>query len=291
MVSGHDLKRLMKFAEHDEWHECLTAVMDEHFGPILEAGNFEFEDLVELVGAHWHGVLWGCAFEDFLTQKFDVSGENIVDEYLKRRGWRENPPAKAYMKALRHSILSLYEISDVVPGKSMRLRDMLRGGVSVMVIEHSATQSLKQWDRIAARVVEVGGKAIMSGGVLPFSFKACDILFDDLKEALGRKKSAKLENIASEELRDLAPFFVLSWLSDVLESVAFRENPSLSNSDADEIEFHDIRFPFASGGTQKQIAVCLNQLPELRQENAKFWNWLERGMNPKNSVNKNEKGL
>lgn len=31
----------------------------------------------------------GSAFEDFLTQEFDVERGNIVDEYLKRRGRRK----------------------------------------------------------------------------------------------------------------------------------------------------------------------------------------------------------
>ncbi|WP_234890036.1 hypothetical protein [Sinorhizobium medicae] len=30
--------------------------------------------------------LWGCAFEDFLTQDFEIEGGNVVDEYLKSRG-------------------------------------------------------------------------------------------------------------------------------------------------------------------------------------------------------------
>ncbi len=276
MASEHDLKGLMKFTERDEWQDCFGAVMEAHFGAILNAGDIDFEDLVDMVGGHWQGILWGCAFEDFLTLEFDVPGKNIVDEYLRRRAWREKPPAKAYMKALRNSIVSLYEVSDVIPGKSMKLHDLLRGGEPVTVSEHSATQSLKQWDRIAARVVVVRGETIISGGLLPFSFKACDVLFDGLKEGLELKISQKPENLPDEQLQHFAPLFTLSWLSDVLEGAAFRQNPSLLNSDGEPIEFHDMRFPFASGMTQKQIATCLNKLSELERENAKFWNWLER---------------
>jgi len=292
MASEHDLKGLMKFAEREEWHKCFGAVMEAHFGAILDAGDIEFEDIIDLVGGHWQGILWGCAFEDFLTLEFDIPGENIVDEYLKRRGWWEKSPAKEYMKALRGSVLSLYEVSDVMPGKSMKLRDLVRGGEPVTIIEQSATQSLKQWDRIATRVVEIRGKTIMSGGVLPFSFKASDVLFNDLKETLGYKKPDKLENIADEELQHLAPLFTLSWLSGVLESVAFREDPSLSNSEGEAIEFHDMRFPFVSGVTQKQIASRLNELSDLEQEDAKFWNWLERGKKPgKTPAGNNTQGL
>jgi hypothetical protein len=180
------------------------------------------------------------------------------------------------MKALRTSIMSLYEVSGVVPGKSMKLRDLLRNKEPVTVSEFLATQSLKQWDRIAARVVEVQGRKIISGGLLPFSFKACDTLFDNLKEGLELEKSQKPERLSDEALQHLAPLFTLSWLSDVLEGVAFRQNPNLVNSDGEPIEFHDLRFAFASGVIQKQVSAELSKLPELEQENAKFWNWLER---------------
>jgi hypothetical protein len=43
------------------------------------------------------------AFEDFLTREI-VDGRNVVDDYLKRRGWRESASTKAYMRALRDSV-------------------------------------------------------------------------------------------------------------------------------------------------------------------------------------------
>lgn len=127
----------------------------------------EFEDIAEILGDDWAMTLWGCAFEDFLTQ--DFGGGNIVDAYLRRRGWKENAQAKAYMKALRTSIMSLYEVSDIVPGKSLMARDLVRGGEPLAVSEGTATKTLKQWDRIAARIVPVMGKNVFAGGLLPFT--------------------------------------------------------------------------------------------------------------------------
>jgi hypothetical protein len=94
--------------------------------------------------------VWGCAFEDFLTRDFD-DGSNVVDDYLKRRGWKEGASTRAYMAALRTSVMSLYEVSDIVRDTSFRARDLVRGGEPVLISERSATRSLKQWDRIATR--------------------------------------------------------------------------------------------------------------------------------------------
>ena len=116
MAAGHDLKGLMKFLGRDEWHDCFDDVFDEHFGAVLEAADVDFEDLADMLGDDVASTLWGCAFEDFLTRNFEVEGHNIVDEYLRRRGWKESTPTKAYMKALRSSVMSLY---DRVPGRGV----------------------------------------------------------------------------------------------------------------------------------------------------------------------------
>ena len=47
-------------------------------------------------------------------------------------------------------------MSDIVPGTSFRARDLIRAGEPLLISERSATRSLKPWDRIAARVVQVG---------------------------------------------------------------------------------------------------------------------------------------
>jgi hypothetical protein len=62
-----------------------------------------------ILGENWFmTTVWGCAFEDFLTREC-ADGRNIVDDYLKRRGWKEGASARAYMSALRTSVMSLYE--------------------------------------------------------------------------------------------------------------------------------------------------------------------------------------
>lgn len=76
--------------------------------------------------------VWGCAFEDFLTRESD-DGRNIVDDYLKRRGRKEGASARAYIIALRTSVMSLYEVSDIVRDTSFRARDLVRGGEPVLV--------------------------------------------------------------------------------------------------------------------------------------------------------------
>src|SRR3546814_15609343 len=51
----------------------------------------------------------------------------------------------------------------------MTLRDLLRDVAPVTVREHGATQTLVNWDKIAASIVDVNGRHGISGALLPFS--------------------------------------------------------------------------------------------------------------------------
>jgi len=186
----------------------------------------------------------------FLGRQFD--GRTFVDEYLKRRGWNESALAKSYMRGLRDSTMSLYEASAIVPGQSFLARDLIRGGEPGPISERTATRTLKEWDRIAARVVIQGRKRVLAGGLLAFSFDGSERLLANLKDAIiqpphrGRSgKSAENPLISDDALRRMAPLFTATWLSDVLPQALGLSRPTLHNSDGDEVVFHEVRFPFS----------------------------------------------
>ena len=72
--------------------------------------------------------------------------------------------------------MSLYEVSEIVVGQSFLVRDLLRGGEPLRISERTATKSLTTWDRIGARVIELNGKRMIAGGVLPFTHEASEEL-------------------------------------------------------------------------------------------------------------------
>lgn len=108
----------------------------------------------------------------------------------------------------------------------------------------------------------------------PTGSPPADALFDGLRAVLGKGRSKKLPVPTNEELQQVAPLFTLSSLFDSLDRTMRMQQTTSENSDGDAIFFHDVRFPLASGITQKEITAQLKTVPALRQENAKFWNWL-----------------
>ena len=272
MSERNDISGLMNFIGREAiWRDRLQEVVAAHLMPAFEEFEIDQDGLADLLGDQWSGVLWGCGFEDFLGQRFEDG--NIVDLYLKRRGWKETVLNRAYFAALRDTPVSLFEVADVQPGTSMVLRDLLSDVAPVTVREKSATRTLKQWDRIAVRVVAERDHHVISGALLPFSAEAVDFLFAGLRDALKLKKRDALR-LTREQRQGCAPIFTAAWLFTEIARAQTPVPPQLRNSDGDDVVFHDLRFPFATGATQKDVAARLDRVKGLFPEGPQFWNWL-----------------
>jgi hypothetical protein len=288
MRPADDLSNLFKWLSREDWRPLFEEVMAEHFGPAMEAFGVEFEEIDGVLGGNWNTMLWGCAFEDFLTRRFEPDGRNPVEAYLQRRGWKESAAARRYMTALQSSVMSLYEVSEITPGQSLRARDLIRGGEPVLVSERSATQTLKPWDRIAARIVPQGDRSILAGGLLAFTLEGSELLTTALRDGLGRaggrRRRPKRGQLAAatpsgwagtdEDLQRAAPLFTTAWLFDVLPRALGLNQPTLHNSEGDEVVFHEVTFPLAPSVSKEEVAHRVNAVRPLRRENPTFWNWL-----------------
>jgi len=252
MKPSHDLTNLIDFSQREgPWPDLFRAVLDEHFGPALEEFDLDFDDLEEVLGPQLPWVMWGCAFEDFLTRDWEPEG-NVVDLYLKRLGWREPALAKAYIQGLRHAHVSLHEVMSTVPDDSMVLRDLLTGAEPVTVREKSASKTLQPSDRIAVRVVPVRDHHVISGGLLPFSPAVVDLLMDGLRTVLKLRRKKDLR-LSPDQLRGIAPLFTAAFLFTHLPEALDPQMPQMANTDGEELVFHELRVPFAAGVTQAQV--------------------------------------
>jgi hypothetical protein len=264
-MAGHAVEGLINWLRRPEWHAAFEALMDEHLGQACQAIDGSADDLANLVGADAFMVLWGCVFEDFLTLEMEDGG-NIVADYLKRRGFRETASSRAYMNGLRNSVMSLYEVSDLRPGESFLARDLIRDGEPVRVSERSGSRQLKPWDRIAARIVPVGPRTVMGGGLLRFDHHAADALLKIVGEALASEAPDR------DALAGLAPVFTNAWLADRLKTII--DPPKLSNTDGHDILFTTARYPLLASARVAAVRSALDRSPELLRETAGFWNWI-----------------
>lgn len=296
MPFSHSLSGLMKWLARDPWQGAFLNVLDRHLGRVLDDYDIsDFDELGGLIDPHWAMTLWGCAFEDFLTMEVEGAG-NIVDDYLKRRGWKETASNREYISGLKDSMMNLYEVSDIQPGRSFLARDLICGGEPVRVNERTATKTLKPWDRLAMRIVDVRGTMVIGGGLLPLEHELSERVLAAISrienqvsakmpaiiDELGVDREApefdRLMGVATnkdERLRDLAPAFSLYFLADLLDRIVAPAVPQMTNSDGDDIEFMRLVYRLSEGVTAKQVRAALAQAPNLEAVSETFWNWLE----------------
>ena len=290
MSSAKSLSGLMKWLDRDGWREVLIDVVEEHFEPGRERG-LDSKALMEMLGEPAASNLWGCAFEDFLT-RVDEDDRNVVDDYLKRRGWKETGLTRKYMKALRWSAMSLYEVSGVMTGESFLARDLVRGGEPVRVYERSGSKSLKAWDRIGARLIDMDGRIEMAGGVLAFDAESSNDLLGAIKalevESAGHIEKFRTEfhevladTAAIEKMERLAflqlaaPLFSNVWLADFLQKTLDPKPRKITNSDGEDLVIVTMRFPLTPRTTRDQIRDAFEANPSLSHAGKAYWNWLK----------------
>jgi hypothetical protein len=188
--------------------------------------------------------------------------------------------------------VSLYEVSDVVLDKSFRARDLVRGGEPVLISERSATRFLKQWDRFAGRVVQVGQQTQISGAVLPCEYQTSENLIKGLRsigkltqkekrelaKAIGKDfDAAVISNLSeTEKLRAVSSTFTTCWLLDAIDRAEQPEMPDLRNADGDELLQCTVSYPLADGTADDDIRAALDSCADLRPATATQWNWVRR---------------
>jgi hypothetical protein len=290
VTNARSLQGLMKWLSRADWRDRFAEVYDHHLLPACRRTGFDAEEVMAILGEDWFmTTVWGCAFEDFLTRE-GTDGRNIVDDYLKRRGWKESASARAYMSALRRSVMSLYEVSDIVRDTSFRARDLVRGGDPILISERLATRSLKQWDRIATRVVQIGSQMHIGGAVLPYDRDASAKVLKVLRKAGTAKEQQKVADLVRRDVHDpmivnafsqtallraAAPAITTVWLIDIIDRATMRGIPEVRNAEGDELLFCTVHYPFAAGASADDIQLSLSRCAELRPANATFWNWIE----------------
>jgi len=156
----------------------------------------------------------------------------------------------------------------------------------VVVRERSATKTLRQWDKIAARVIAQRDHHVISGAVLAYSNDAANLLMNGLRKALKVRKGVGL-SLTKEELFASAPLLTSAWLMTELPRALEPSAPVYTNTDGDEIVFHDLNFPFLTGVTQKKLGEVLDRVEGLAREGRSFWNWLAP-RDPRSSVPKSK---
>jgi len=147
---------------------------------------------------------------------------------------RENEPLlsrreRAWIEAQRRSWMSVWEVCESVPGKSMLLLDLLTGERR-LVQEASGSRTLVARDAILARVIDLGDDSVLAGThqrPLP-PFEAADVV-DHVRAMLHAELPLPVERLRDD---DSVRALIAVWHDVVEEMDEMRSRPPrLQNTD------------------------------------------------------------
>ncbi|MGG5809162.1 hypothetical protein [Falsiroseomonas sp. CW058] len=296
LSAPHDLAGLIAWSRRPEWREPFGTLLNRHVGEACAAAGIPPADIGEVLGDGAVSTVFGAVFEDLLGLTLP-DGRNLADEYLRRRGWKEGVGTRDYIAALRRTPMSLFEVSGIVPGESMMLRDLVRVGDPVRVMEKSGSRGARQWDRLATRLIRQGDRAVISGALMVFDFDTSEALLKALRgtlarapgeaAALARELGVAVDEAAVGAVADVelvlagAGFlFTAFWLDAALKAALRPSRPEVTNSAGEKLAFVTVHFPLAADVRLDAVRAALAKVPGLRQENAGFWNWVEEKAAP-----------
>lgn len=271
-------ENLLKWMDRPEWKPLQSQVYANHLMPVTEVLGMPEDEIPEALGPGWH-MLNIFILEDFLASRFGEEGEvNVIEDYLKRRGWRESVPGRRHLEALRDSTPSLYEVVDIDPGRSMKLKDLIHDSGTLVVKEKRATGMLNIWDCLAARVVGANGGNYLTGGVLPFPRKMSRKFLKTLERAVretGKEfrrdfrerygNSVRIPAFPRAMVLDAVPLAAMLssfWTMETL-AVADTALPELRNTDGEPMLPSEVRFPLRGG--MAAVAGILDEIPVLER--------------------------
>lgn len=230
------------------WAAVLAQYALERFGAKFERCQDDFLAWREAVQL----------FAPWSVYGFPIKGRPAVDWFLEERG--ESVPAaeRAWLEAQRAAWLSLWEVTAVVPGKRLTLRDLLTGQTRE-VLESEGSKMLVLHDVLLARIVDFQRISLLCGShprVLPPRFAAAALR---QAQAKLRRKSA----VPPERLHDgkVGRRLIRLWEDCVVEyDEALAQPRELHNTDGDLFLLTIDHFDLAAGSAA-QLEAALAALP------------------------------
>ena len=149
---------------NNEWEFRMDELEDEFLAPVADELDLSMDEVSDffLDGPFEH-MAFGFLFEEYATAQWDNDDHSLIEAYLKHRGWREGSAGRRYLQALATSELKFWEIAAVKPGAYADIREYGSKDKPIRVKEKAATESLHQWDGLAARVLPAGNGYMFSG--------------------------------------------------------------------------------------------------------------------------------
>lgn len=254
---------VVKWSGRDEWRERFNVLLDDHLDATWDHLGVETQDeLAELVGEDRFALAYSAAFEDLLSRVWD-DGSNLVNDYLKRRGFKETATTRDRLAAYPGSVRRVWRVVDVRDDGAALIEDLISGEPQ-WVEAAPVTDALEKGDCFAARVLHARRGPRLGMSFLPFSaapgvLSAIRAQITELVEGEGLTPV----QAAERALVDSAGLVTTEWLADGLDS---DEAPEWDEEGAADMEADalSVRWPVAPGVSEQAIRAAFRATSAVR---------------------------
>ena len=182
-------------------------------------------------------------FGHFLAYLSEVEAGSLLELFLARRKARLGPVELDWLEATRAAPLSVWEVLEVQPGRSMHLRDLF-DGQEREVMERSATQTLQRRHAVCACVVQAGDVAVMAGGH-PQPFEPVEA--ERVVRAMREFDAQQPPSVPASRRPALRNWALLNAWHSTARGLAERPLPTLVNMEGDPLQETEDRYRLAPG--------------------------------------------
>ena len=283
------IRHLFDYIDSSEtWGPRVEQMTDHFMRPVVE--YFDEPDShmkLRLKNSPYGSMIYGYVMEMMAVTRWDDERVTPIDDYLKKRGWREGPHGRRYLIALNESELHFLEVTAVEPGRWVEVRPYGTNAQPERIVERSGSENLHIHDAIVARLVKLG-KSHRFGSILPLSFQGAqhlkeqlDAVSDDLKtlyeEAVAEDGPEGLvknfaDDVPEERRLRIEETGFMCFAIDALEASSGGA-PRLHNTDDERIVITKTRFPML--GDPQTIRAILDAQNDLFNVNETHWSWLK----------------
>jgi uncharacterized protein (DUF2384 family) len=252
------------YAGREPWAVYRREHLETMLGPIPAEFGLDLEGLFGEVRQVGHlSSMVGFVDESFLATVHGPDRANVVDDYLRRRGWQETPRAREYLQGIRKTPPALYEVTDVGYGEWIEVRDRVHEGPAQRIVEHSGSRMLQRWDCFVARIVRPRDEAMLTGGTLTLTRRVGEELERRLKLAARRDATFAVDRVCFQ-----------TWLQGLLEATR-RPLPTLANTDGEPLLPSSTRWSIAAEGAAPEIERRMDALADWSRDEAvdRSWTW------------------
>ncbi|MCP4408079.1 MAG: DUF2384 domain-containing protein, partial [Gammaproteobacteria bacterium] len=222
---------------HEVDERMVSQMLDfaaQRFGNALLRATEDFDDHQAAVQL----------FAPWAVYHFLIEGKPIVQWFIDARGYRLSNTERKWLEAQQSVWLSVWEITDVEPGKSLTLEDLLTGEQRT-VMEVSGSKMLAKRDVILTRVVDYRGLLVL-GGVHPRPLPPAEAaeVIRLIRRRLRRKRVVPVERLRNDRI---GRYIIARWDEAVANFDEQRSiRPNLQNTEGEALLLTVDQFEFES---------------------------------------------